>query len=49
MIDAAILPFAEVLRPVEESRAEWTEIFGVSFSSKTKCMLKVSNQLHQKG
>jgi sodium/potassium-transporting ATPase subunit alpha len=39
--DSAILRFAESLRPVSESQAEWVEEYKVNFSSKTKFMLKV--------
>jgi len=41
MPDSAILRFAESLKPVQESQAEWSEVAKVSFSSKTKFMLKV--------
>jgi sodium/potassium-transporting ATPase subunit alpha len=40
--DSAILRFAESLRPVRESQADWNEVFKVNFNSKTKFMLKVS-------
>ena len=40
-LDSAILRFAEHLRPVAESQAEWTEEFKMNFNSKTKFMLKV--------
>lgn len=39
--DSAILRFAESLRPVKESQADWQEVFKVNFNSKTKFMLKV--------
>lgn len=39
--DSAILRWAEFLRPVSESQAEWTETFKMNFSSKTKFMLKL--------
>jgi sodium/potassium-transporting ATPase subunit alpha len=39
--DSAILRFAELLRPVRESQAEWAEVHKQSFSSKTKFMLKI--------
>ncbi|TXT12929.1 hypothetical protein VHUM_01330 [Vanrija humicola] len=39
--DSAILRFAEFLRPVKESNADWTEVFKVNFNSKTKFMLKL--------
>lgn len=34
--DSAILRFAEILRPVQESKVNWTEVYGTSFNSKTK-------------
>ena len=34
--DSAILRFAEILRPVQESKDQWHEVYGTSFSSKTK-------------
>lgn len=43
--DSAILRFAEHIRPVQDSLADWQEVFKVNFSSKTKFMLKVSCQL----
>jgi sodium/potassium-transporting ATPase subunit alpha len=43
--DSAILRFAESLRPVKESIAEWEEVFKVNFSSKTKFMLKVGSMI----
>ncbi len=39
--DSAILRFAESLRPVKDSIADWTEVFKVNFNSKTKFMLKL--------
>ncbi|ORY33508.1 hypothetical protein BCR39DRAFT_520515 [Naematelia encephala] len=39
--DSAILRFAEMLRPVKDSLAEWDEVFKVNFNSKTKFMLKL--------
>lgn len=39
--DSAILRFAEFLRPVKESNADWNEVFKVNFNSKTKFMLKL--------
>jgi sodium/potassium-transporting ATPase subunit alpha len=41
--DSAILRFAESLRPVKDSQADWTEVFKLNFNSKTKFMLKVSS------
>lgn len=34
--DSAILRFAEILRPVQDSKSEWREVYGTSFNSKTK-------------
>ncbi len=42
MADSAILRFAETLRPVKDSQADWVELFKVNFNSKTKFMLKAS-------
>ncbi|RSH91845.1 hypothetical protein EHS25_009215 [Saitozyma podzolica] len=39
--DSAILRFAESLRPVKDSQADWTEVFKLNFNSKTKFMLKL--------
>jgi len=39
--DSAILRFAELLRPVHQSQAEWAEVFKINFNSKTKFMLKL--------
>nr|XP_031860422.1 uncharacterized protein CI109_004032 [Kwoniella shandongensis]KAA5527494.1 hypothetical protein CI109_004032 [Kwoniella shandongensis] len=39
--DSAILRFAETIRPVSESNAEWDEVYKVNFNSKTKYMLKL--------
>lgn len=34
--DSAILRFAESLRPVKDSNADWIEVYKVNFNSKTK-------------
>ncbi|KAK8853203.1 hypothetical protein IAR55_003905 [Kwoniella newhampshirensis] len=39
--DSAILRFAETIRPVLESSAEWEDVFKLSFNSKSKYMLKL--------
>lgn len=39
--DAAILRFAELLRPVKEANHPWKEVYKVNFNSKTKFMLKL--------
>lgn len=39
--DSAILRFAEFVTPVQESNANWTEVYKVNFNSKTKYMLKL--------
>jgi sodium/potassium-transporting ATPase subunit alpha len=39
--DAAILRFADALRPVDESNADWAEVYKAAFSSKTKFMLRL--------
>lgn len=39
--DSALLRFAETIRPVRDSQADWQEVFKVNFNSKTKYMLKV--------
>lgn len=40
--DSALLRFAEMIRPVHESQADWQEVFKVNFNFKTKYMLKAS-------
>lgn len=48
--DSAILRFAEMLKPVAQSNAEWVTLFKMAFSSKTKYMLKiVSPKVHTAG
>jgi len=39
--DSAILRFAESIRSVKESQADWQELFKMNFNSKTKYMMKV--------
>ncbi|KAG7529951.1 hypothetical protein FFLO_05307 [Filobasidium floriforme] len=39
--DSAILRFAEILRPAQDSKSEWREVYGTSFNSKTKHMVKL--------
>ena len=39
--DSAILRFAENIRSVKESQADWQEVFKMNFNSKTKYMMKV--------
>jgi sodium/potassium-transporting ATPase subunit alpha len=34
--DSAILRFAEILKPIQESKQEWQQVYGTSFNSKTK-------------
>lgn len=41
--DSAILRFSESIRPVQDSKADWDEVFKQNFNSKTKYMVKVSS------
>jgi len=45
--DSAILRFAESIRPVKESQADWEEVFKMNFNSKTKYMMKVCHITHK--
>jgi sodium/potassium-transporting ATPase subunit alpha len=47
--DSAILQFAESVRPVKDSQADWQEMYKLNFSSKTKFMLKVSSTVTESG
>ncbi|EJT99446.1 sodium-potassium ATPase [Dacryopinax primogenitus] len=47
--DTAILQFAESLSSAEDIRAQYTEIYRQSFSSKTKYMLKLVSETASKG
>ncbi|KAF8603003.1 sodium-potassium ATPase [Ceratobasidium sp. AG-I] len=45
--DSAILKFAHTMRPVQESRSIWEDVFKLNFNSKTKYMLKLSKLVGQ--